>query len=146
MTEDGESEDIMFNNRVSSQMSVCVCEDLPLYNYLRRVGSITISEFGYGAFSIIRAKEHFLNQYKDNREIYPLCVKSYVTSAFIVLSGVIEWQRCLDRYDYLRNGILRFKRQIFTQKEYSWLCKFKTFLLYISPKLYNKILTKIKFS
>ncbi len=144
MTEDGASEDIMFNNRVSSQMSVCVCEDLPLYNYLRRVGSITISEFGYGAFSIIRAKEHFLNQYKDNREIYPLCVKSYVTSAFIVLSGVITNQKCLDKYDFLRNGILQYKRKILFDNIYSKRDKIKTFLLWISPKLYNFFIRKNK--
>lgn len=146
MTSDGLSEDIMFNNRVANKISSCVYEDNPKYHYLKRLGALTGSEFNYNAFSIVEAKEHFLEQYASDKELYPLCVYSYVESAFIVLSGVIEWQRCLDRYDYLRNGILRFKRQIFTQKEYSWLCKLKTFLLYISPKLYNKILTKIKFS
>ena len=144
MTEDGASEDIMFNNRVSSQMSVCVCEDLPLYNYLRRAGSITISEFGYGAFSIIRAKEHFLNQYKEYEDIYPLCIKSYVTSAFIVLSGVITNQKCLDKYDFLRNGILQYKRKILFDNIYSKRDKIKTFLLWISPKLYNFFIRKNK--
>ena len=143
-TDDGSSEDIMFNNRLADKLFKCVCEDIPLYHYCRREGSITISEFGYGAFSIIRAKEHFLNQYKEYEDIYPLCIKSYVTSAFIVLSGVITNQKCLDKYDFLRNGILQYKRKILFDNIYSKRDKLKTFLLWISPKLYNFVIRKIK--
>ena len=144
MTADGASEDIMFNNRIALKVKSCVCEDRPLYHYVRRKGAITISEFGDGAFSIIRAMESFLEEYKENNDILPYCIKGYTDAAFTVLSGVITNQKCLDRYDYLRNGILRFKKQILFSGFYSEKDKFKMLLLWISPTIYNKVIKKIR--
>lgn len=65
--QDGASEDIMFNDRVSANISTCVCMDEPKYHYIRRVGAITVSEFGYGAFSIVRAMNIFLENMRTIR-------------------------------------------------------------------------------
>ncbi len=142
--DDGASEDIMFNNRISSNVNVCVCDDRPQYHYIRRVGAITISEFGYGAFSIVRAMESFLEKYKDNEELYSRCIKGYTDAAFTVLSGVITNQKCVDKYDYLRNGILRFKKNIFFGELHSAKDKVKTAILLVSPKLYNTLIRKLR--
>ena len=143
-TDDGASEDIMFNNRISSNVNVYVCDDRPQYHYIRRVGAITVSEFGYGAFSIVRAMEIFLEQYKDNEEIYSRCIKGYTDAAFTVLSGVITNRKCVEKYDYLRDGILSFKKRILFGGHHSTKDKVKTVLLFISPKLYNVMIRKIR--
>ena len=141
---DGASEDIMFNDRVSANIDSCVCMDKPKYHYIRRSGAITVSEFGYGAFAIIRAMNSFLEKYKDDPEIYDSSVRGYTTAAFTVLSGVITNQKCLDRYDELRNGLLGFKKQILFEKRYPFKYKFKLLLLWFCPKLYNKVIKKVR--
>ena len=140
---DGASEDILFNDRVSANITSCVCMDEPKYHYIRRLGAITISEFGYGAFSIIRAMNIFLEKYNGNSKLYDSAVNGYTTAAFTVLSGVITNQKCLDRYDELRNGLLGFKKQILFEKRYPFKYKFKLLLLWFSPKLYNKAIRKV---
>lgn len=142
--QDGASEDIMFNDRVSANISTCVCMDEPKYHYIRRVGAITVSEFGYGAFSIVRAMNIFLEKYEDDPEIYDSAVMGYATAAFTVLSGVITNRKCLDRYDELRDGLLGFKKQILFEKRYPFKYKFKLMLLWCSPKLYNKTIRKVR--
>ena len=141
---DGASEDILFNDRVSANISTCVCMDEPKYHYIRRVGAITVSEFGYGAFSIVRAMNIFLEKYEDDPEIYDSAVMGYATAAFTVLSGVITNRKCLDRYDELRDGLLGFKKQILFEKRYPFKYKFKLMLLWCSPKLYNKTIRKVR--
>lgn len=141
---DGISEDIMFNDRVSDHINTCVCMDEPKYHYIRRLGALTGSKFGYGAFSIVRAMKSFLEKYKDDPEIYDSAVRGYATAAFTVLSGVITEQKCLDRYDELRNGLLGFKKQILFEKRYPFKYKFKFLLLWFCPKLYNKVIRKVR--
>ena len=142
--QDGASEDILFNDRVSANISTCVCMDEPKYHYIRRVGAITVSEFGYGAFSIVRAMNIFLEKYEDDPEIYDSAVMGYATAAFTVLSGVITNRKCLDRYDELRDGLLGFKKQILFEKRYPFKYKFKLMLLWCSPKLYTKTIRKVR--
>lgn len=141
---DGASEDILFNDRVSANITSCVCMDEPKYHYIRRLGAITISEFGYGAFSIIRAMNIFLEKYKGDSKLYDSAVRGYATAAFTVISGVITNQKCLDRYDELRDGLLGFKKQILFEKRYPFKYKFKLILLWFSPKLYNKVIRKVR--
>ena len=118
--------------------------DEPKYHYIRRVGAITVSEFGYGAFSIVRAMNIFLEKYEDDPEIYDSAVMGYATAAFTVLSGVITSRKCLDRYDELRDGLLGFKKQILFEKRYPFKYKFKLMFLWFSPKLYNKVIRKVR--
>ena len=141
---DGISEDIMFNDRVSDHINICVCKDDPKYHYIRRFGALTVSEFDYSAFSIVRAMNSFLEKYKDDPEIYDIAVRGYATAAFTVLSGVITEQKCLDRYDELRNGLLGFKKQILFEKRYPFKYKFKLLLLWFCPKLYNKLIKTVR--
>lgn len=142
--EDGVSEDIMFNNRISKNIKCAVFYDVPKYHYFRRKNSITISDFGYGSFSIIRAMNSFLAEYSYDEELFDTAVNGYATASFTVLSGVITNQKCLDRYDELRNGLLGFKKQILFEKRYPFKYKFKLMLLWFSPKLYNKVIRKVR--
>lgn len=136
---DGSSEDIMYNFRVFSQTQKVVYYDIPKYHYLIRQESITNSPFGYGAFSIIRAKKIIYESLKNDSELYPICVNGLVTSTFIVLSGVIKNQKCLDRYDELRNIIVTHKKEILKSRLYSKKDKIKAIILVIFPKLFNMI-------
>lgn len=141
--EDGSSEDILFNYRVYRKDPKTVFCDMPKYHYAVRNGSITKSKFGYGAFDIVRAKRIITEFEKDNAEILPFVHKGYVISAFIVLSGCIRNNACMDRFDELRDSILQYKSEIFSSGLYSKTEKLKTFLLSVSPGLY-KVVNKMK--
>ena len=86
----------------------------------------------------------FLAEYSYDEELFDTAVNGYATAAFTVLSGVITNQKCLDRYDELRNGLLGFKKQILFEKRYPFKYKFKLMLLWFSPKLYNKVIRKVR--
>ncbi|MCH5320899.1 MAG: glycosyltransferase [Eubacterium sp.] len=137
---DGCSEDIMHNYRVYKDITKTAFCNIPKYHYVIRENSITNNTFGYGAFDIIRAKQIILDGEGNNEKILPYAIKGYVTSAFIVLSGCIRHNACMDRYDELRDSILRYKRNILTTNLYSKKDKIKTAILSISPSIYNKLI------
>ncbi|MGN0521375.1 MAG: glycosyltransferase family 2 protein [Eubacterium sp.] len=139
--DDGCSEDILHNYRVYKDIDKTVFCDIPKYHYVIRENSITNSAFGYGAFDIIRAKKIILDGEGSNEKILPYLIKGYVTSAFIVLSGCIRNNACMDRYDELRDSILKYRRQIIFSKLYGKTEKLKTVALALSPKIYNKIIS-----
>ena len=139
-TEDGCSEDIMFNYRVLHRgIKTVYCNDAK-YHYFIRDTSITNSVFTDNAFSIIRAKQFIMETQKDNKAVMPYLIKGYIGSCFIVLSGVISSQKCLDKLDYLRNEILKHKNEIFLSSLYSPRDKVKAFVLMLSKKLYCKFI------
>ena len=140
--EDGCSEDILYNFRVMKDVDKIVCSDLPKYHYCVNGESITNSEFGYGAFAIVRARRIMMDEFKNNKAVYPYTVKWFVRSSFIVLSGCIKSGKCLDRYDGLRNDILAFKKVIFLSRKYTFNHKLRTVILDISPRLYNYLVKK----
>lgn len=141
---DGCSEDIMYNFRVLTQTDRVICCDEPKYHYVLRNDSITNSHFTEGAFCILRAKRIITDSQRDNLITFPYCVKGYIQSSFIVLSGIISNQQFLDRFDSIRGDILRCKREIFFSGKYSRLDKIKTLLLWLAPKLYCKFIKKRK--
>lgn len=137
---DGSSEDILFNYRVYKKNPKTAFRDIPKYHYVVRNGSITKSRFGYGAFDIVRAKRIINDSEKDNTEISLFLHKGYVISAFIVLSGCIRNNACMDRFDELRNSILQYKNEIFSSGIYGKTEKLKTLLLSASPSLYKSVI------
>lgn len=142
---DGASDDILFNYRMCLDNPVTVYCDIPKHHYVIRKESMTNSKFGYGAFDIIRAKNIFLDKFKDNEEVYPYAIKSYIISAFIVMTGCLRNNACMDRYDELRNGILIHKDFVKNSPLFSKQEKFKVWLLGFSKTLYN-LMIKIKHS
>lgn len=141
---DGCSEDIMYNFRVLSQTDRAIFCDEPKYHYVVRNDSITNSVFTEGAFCILRAKRIITDSQRENPITFPYCVKGYIQSAFIVLSGIISHQQFLDRFDSIRGDILRHKREIFFSGKYSRLDRIKTLLLWLAPKLYCRFIIKRK--
>lgn len=145
--EDGYSDDILFNFRILKDNPKTVYCDKPKHHYLIREKSMTNADFSYGAFDIITAKQLMLNEFKDNEKVYPYAVKSFVMSAYIVLTGCIVSGKCKDRYDELRESIIKLKKEIFSSGNFNTLYKIKTMILGMSPSLYNfiiKLINKIK--
>ncbi len=136
---DGCSEDIMHNFRVYQDVKTTVFCDIPKYHYVENGASITHSKFGYGAFDIIRARNIMLDYFKDNEDILPYAQEWYIRSAYIVLSGCIQSNACMDRYDELRAGILRYKGFILNGSRFKQKIKLRTLLLWLCPTIYNAI-------
>lgn len=136
------SEDLAYNYSILKSINKIVNVPDAKYHHFIRQNSITHSAFGYGAFSIISAKQIILNDQKDNQNTYKQCVRSYIDSAFIVLTGCLSHNACMDRYDDLRASILEHKKTILKSSSYTYIEKLKVILLDVFPKLYNKIFSK----
>ena len=136
---DGCSEDIMHNYRVYKDIKKTAFCNIPKYHYVIRNNSITNSEFGYGAFDIIRARKIMLDDLESNPELLSYAIESYIKSSYIVLSGCIRSGKCMDRYEELRKGILSYKKEILSGKRYSSKYKLRTVILWLTPALYNKM-------
>ena len=141
---DGCSEDILHNFRVYKDTHTTVFYDLPKYHYCINDNSITNSKFGYGAFDIIRARNIMIEYFKGDSLVLPYAKEWYVRSAYIVISGCIRFNSCMDRYEELREGIKSNWRLIFFSNRFSLNIKIRTALLIVCPKLYNNLLIKKK--
>ena len=137
---DGCSEDIMHNYRVYKDIHKTVFCDIPKYHYVIRENSITNNTFAYGAFDIIRAKQSILDGESNNEKILPYAIKGFITSAFIVLSGCIRNNAFPKDRERLEKSILEYRKIIYSSDLYSNLDKFKTFILSLSPKMYNNLI------
>lgn len=133
-------EDLVYNYYAFRNAQKVVESDFRLYHYVNNASSTTNDSFGEGAFDAVRSKEIILTDGGLYKELIPYAVYGYVMSCFVVMSGVISNQKCLDRYDELRNGILKYKKEILFSKLYSGRVKMKTFVLWLSPKLYNRFI------
>lgn len=136
------NEDMLFNYDALSKNIKTAYKDDAKYHYFVHDGSVTKSEFGEGALSVIWAKQKIMEAEKDNEALKPYLIKGYIISCFVILSGIIRHQKCLDRYDYLRQEILKYKKDILSSSMYSKFYKVKTLILILCPTLYNKIISK----
>lgn len=138
--EDGCSEDIMHNYRVYKDIKAAVFCDKPKYHYVIRADSITNAPFAYGAFDIIKAKKTILNN--ENGNMRGIALKSYIMSAFIVLSGCIRSNMFPKEQTELINSIISERKIILHSSLYSKSEKLKTLLLWLLPGVYRQIIKR----
>lgn len=136
---EGCSDDFMFNYRVIKKDIKSVCKDEPKYHYVLRAGSMTKSEFTDTALTIVWAKQGVMEQEMGNNAAAPYLIKGYIISCYAILNGIIKHQKCLNRYDYLRSEILKYKKEILLTNRYSLHDKMKTLLLLLAKPVYNKL-------
>lgn len=138
------SEDMVFNYYVMKNADKMVVSDAVKYHYNVNEGSATASEFDYSNLDAVKARGIIFNDIADE-SLKPYALKSCVTSEFIALSQMIRNHTCLDRYDEIRSSIIAYKKDIFKSSIFDMKCKLKTFILMLSPKLYNMLIKKLKF-
>lgn len=138
------SEDMVFNYYVMKNAEKMVVSDAVKYHYNVNEGSATASKFDYSNLDAVKARGIILNDVVDE-SLKPYALKSCVTSEFIALSQMIRNHACLDRYDEIKESILSSKSAIFKSSIFDMKCKLKTFILMLSPKLYNMLIKKLKF-
>ena len=138
------SEDLLVNFELAKKAQFEVFLSEEKYNYLAREREDSELEMNDHSFDPLHVMEYMLNDMKNNSEVYPYCIKGYTNSAFMLLSRTITDKKYKDRYDYLRDGILRFKKDIIFGGYHSGKDKFKMLLLWISPTTYNKVIKRIR--
>ncbi len=132
-------EDLVFNYFAFKKASHIVESNKKKYHYMQNQDSVTKGKFGIGAFDAVHSKEIILGNEKGT-ELEPYAVRGLISSCFVVLSGVIQNNLCLDKYDYLRDTIISHRKEILKSSLYTKLDKIKTILLFLSKNLYNKII------
>lgn len=143
---DGCAEDINFNYRYGKGISKVVFCNLPKYHYVVRDGAITRSgdTFEQTGFTLVESFYKFLEEQKDNKVVYPYCVKGYTDAAFTVLSMVITSGKCMNRFNELRDGIIACRSHIFNDGLHLKKDRIKVNLLKFSPWLYKIVIKKIR--
>lgn len=137
------SEDLIFNYYAFKNAKKIVECDSKLYHYMQNESSTVHSEFKIGAFDAVKAKEIILEA-ENGTELEKYAIRGLINSCFVVLSGVIQSGKCLDKYDYLRGYISKYKEEIYSSDLYSREDKIKTRILMISKHLYN-MLIRVKY-
>lgn len=133
------SQDLPYNYFAFKKAEKIVFSSEKQYFYRVRTTSTTKSKFGYGALDAVKAREIILkNEQNDEYEAY--ATKSYINSCFTALSGIISNQSCLDKYDEIRNKILKHKKTALSSSLYCKRDKVKIMILSVSPGLYNKFI------
>lgn len=134
---DGCSEDIMHNFRVYLDVDKTAFCDEPKYHYLIRNNSITNSEFGDGAFAIIRAKQIMIDYFKEDDDLYQYAVNSFITSAFVVLTGCIRNDYFGEKYYELIDLMKKYYCFVMKSSLFSLNEKVKIFMIKFFPKIYR---------
>ncbi|MGN0527797.1 MAG: glycosyltransferase family 2 protein [Eubacterium sp.] len=129
-------EDLVYNYFAFKNAKKIKESNAKYYHYMSNDESTVHGSFGIGAFDAVKSKEIILkNEQGTSLEKY--AVKGLINSCFVVLSGVIQSGKCLDKYDFLRDIILSYKKEIFNSNLYSNKERIKVFVLQISKKFYN---------
>lgn len=129
-------EDLVYNYFAFKNAKKIKESNAKYYHYMSNDESTVHVSFGIGAFDAVKSKEIILkNEQGTSLEKY--AVKGLINSCFVVLSGVIQSGNCFDKYDFLRDIILSYKKEIFNSNLYSNKERIKVFVLQISKKLYN---------
>ena len=132
-------EDLVFNYYCFKKAENVVECDMKLYHYMQNESSTIHGNFAIGAFDAVHSKELMLKE-EQNTELEKYAVRGLISSSFVVLSGVIQSGKFTDKYDYLRNLILKHRHVIYSSNLYTKKEKVKTFILSMSPKLYNRFI------
>lgn len=136
------AEDSMLNGLLYRNVEFLVVSNLKKYNYFRH-GDSAISGVLTSRIveDTIKAFNILLNNVDQNSEVYQYYMANQIISDFFLLNSIIRNNKCLDRYDYLRNDILKNKDYILKKDSnvvFNKRQKMGVVLLAISPKLYNK--------
>ena len=136
------SEDMMVNCLLYKNVDCLVVSNQKKYNYFRHAESAiagvltrNIVEDSIKAYNIID------KSFDKNDSAYPYQMANKIKNDFFLINSIIRNNKCLDRYDYLRNDILKNKDYIFkkgSKAVFSKTQKIGVILLIICPKLYNK--------
>lgn len=136
------AEDSMLNGLLYKNVDSLVVSNLKKYNYFRH-GDSAISGVLTSRIveDTIKAFNFLLSHIDKNSEVYQYYMANKIISDFFLLNSIIRNNKCLDRYDYLRNDIIKNKDYIFKKDSnvvFNKRQKLGVVLLAISPKLYNK--------
>lgn len=129
-------EDLIFNYYVFKNAQSIVECDSKLYHYFQNEDSIVHSNFSINSFDAVKSKELMLSNEK-NAELEKYAVRGLISSSFVFLSQVVQYNKCTEKYDYLRNYIKEYKSEILRSDLYSKSEKIKAVILILCPKLYN---------
>ncbi len=107
------AEDSMLNGLLYRNVEFLVVSNLKKYNYFRH-GDSAISGVLTSRIveDTIKAFNILLNNVDQNSEVYQYYMANQIISDFFLLNSIIRNNKCLDRYDYLRNDILKNKDYI----------------------------------
>ncbi|MBQ9229379.1 MAG: glycosyltransferase family 2 protein [Eubacterium sp.] len=140
--EDGCSEDLMHNFRVYQDIHTSVFCNQPKYHYVENGASITHSEFGYGAFDIIRARSIMLEHFKNDEGIYPHALEWYIKTSLVVLTGCVINNACRDQYETLKHELRQYKLYVFKCGQFKKKYRIKYLMFCYLPYAFNRLIRR----
>lgn len=132
------AEDSMLNGLLYRNVEFLVVSNLKKYNYFRH-GDSAISGVLTSRIveDTIKAFNILLNNVDQNSEVYQYYMANQIISDFFLLNSIIRNNKCLDRYDYLRNDILKNKDYILKKTVMLFLIKGRKWVLFYLQSVPN---------
>lgn len=138
------SEDLLFNFKTAQKSNGAAVLDKAEYNYVQKRIREQAWIMDDHSFDSMTSFEIMLS-YKDIPEdVYDCCLRGYAAAAFTLLSGVLTNEKYFYKYDEIRGEILKFKKRILFEKQYSLKYKMKTLVLWLCPGLYTLMIRGIR--
>ena len=132
-------EDLIFNYYVFKNAENISETGLRLYHYEQNESSVTKHTFAKGAFDALKSKEIMLENEKET-ELEKYAVRGLISSCFVLLSRIVTSNSFFDKYDYIRDYILKYKKQILSSNLYTNKEKIKVLVLEKSRVLFNLLI------
>lgn len=135
------SEDIMYNYFLYKQVDTVVTSDYKMYYYFNHRESAISGEIKYSMIDDSMLAYKIIDEdFDKSHPAYEYQVINRIWNDFFLLNSVIRNNKCLDRYDALRNDVLKNIRLISKENMalFNKQQRIGLKLLKYCPKLYNK--------
>ncbi|MGN1123077.1 MAG: glycosyltransferase family 2 protein [Eubacterium sp.] len=136
-------EDLVFNYYFfkNSKVENIYESSAKLYHYYVNLNSKTHNDFSIGAFDAVKSKVTIIECEKGSSlELY--AVKGLVSSCFVVISGIIQNNKYLDKFEELRMYVKNYLKMIISSPVFSRGDKIKAVLLTFTPNIYKLMIKR----
>ncbi len=135
------SEDMVFNY-FAFKNAETVCESsLALYHYFQNDESTVHRAFDETKFAAVNARKIIIDDVSDG-EGKPYAVKGFILSCYVFINDSVKSNTCLESREKARQYILEYKGYVLKSSFFSFKEKIKIVILWLFPKLYNKLISK----
>ena len=131
------AEDTLFNYEAMKKAQKIVCQDKPMYHYIRNGESASHKNFNTARFDEHKVTDIIMSREIGNPETYPYCVKGDVLKTFRTIKQMMVADTETDKFNEMRMRVVSHRKEIFSSGLYSKASILKTVFLWLCPSLYK---------
>lgn len=137
------SQDLPYNYFAMKNAKIVAENSLKLYHYFQNENSTMHSDFNETKYDAVKSRKIILDDVKGG-DLYPYAIEGYILSCFVFIDGIILNNRCVESYSKVRAEILKYRKDILFSSHFRKKDKIKILLFWFLPKLYAKLIKKVR--